>query len=295
MFQSDVLKGERILVTGGGTGLGRSMTEGFLKAGAHCTIWGRRGEVLEETAAELREQTGGEVDTKAVNIRDAEAIDAAVAEGFEKGGFTGLVNNAAGNFISPTEALSANAFNSIASTVFHGTFNVTNAVGKRWIGGGKGGSILSIVTTWVWTGSAFVVPSAMSKAGVAAMTQSLAVEWGPKGIRANAIAPGPFPTKGAWDRLMPKGAAEKVGDISGEESVPMRRVGKHEELANLAVFLMAPGAAYINGAVVPIDGGQYLNSAGTFAGLSALEMSDWMAIRDTIQATNAADKAKRST
>ncbi|MGD8326125.1 MAG: SDR family oxidoreductase [Sphingomonadales bacterium] len=288
MFQKDLFKGKKILVTGGGTGLGRSMTEKYLELGAEVVIWGRRLNVLEETAAEL----GGPVTVQAVDIRDPEAIEAAVAEIWEQGPLSGLVNNAAGNFISPTENLSANAFNAIASIVFNGTFNVTNAVGKRWLKDGLKGNILSIVTTWVWTGSPFVVPSAMSKAGVAAMTQSLAVEWGPRGIRANAIAPGPFPTKGAWDRLMPQNAKGSVRD--GEEGVPLRRYGKHEELANLAAFLMADQSEYITGAIIPIDGGQYLNSAGNFAGLSSLSPEDWQAVRDQIQTSNAKDKAERT-
>ncbi|MEM8827462.1 MAG: SDR family NAD(P)-dependent oxidoreductase, partial [Pseudomonadota bacterium] len=181
IFRDDAMQGERILVTGGGTGLGRSMTAAFMSLGAHCIIWGRRGGVLEETADELRKETGGSCDTMSVDIRNAGAIDEAMEAAFDGGALTGLVNNAAGNFVSPTERLSPNAFNAIASIVAHGTFNTTVAAGRRWIGGGHKGSILSIVTTWVWTGGPFTVPSAMSKAGVAAMTQSLAVEWGPKG------------------------------------------------------------------------------------------------------------------
>src|SRR5687768_7548739 len=240
MFKTDLLKGQKILVTGGGTGLGKSMSEHFMRLGAHVVIWGRRGPVLDEAAAEMREATGGSCETMAVDIRNAGAIDEAMQAIFDAGPLTGLVNNAAGNFVSRTEDLSPNAFNAIASIVAHGTFNTTVAAGKRWIAGGHKGSILSIVTTWVWTGGPFTVPSAMSKAGVASMTQSLAVEWGPKGIRANAIAPGPFPTKGAWDRLMPAPLAEKMGDGgTGSRSVPLRRVGEHKELTNLACFIMS--------------------------------------------------------
>ena len=179
MFRTDLMKGQKILVTGGGTGLGRTMTQAFMALGAECVIWGRRGPVLEETAAELREATGSVCHVQAVDIRNGGQIDEAMEDIFRSGPLTGLVNNAAGNFISRTEDLSPNAFNAIASIVAHGTFNTTVAAGKRWIAGGHKGSILSIVTTWIWTGGPFTVPSAMSKAGIAAMTQSLAVEWGP--------------------------------------------------------------------------------------------------------------------
>ncbi len=297
IFRDDAMKGERILVTGGGTGLGRSMTEAFMRLGAHCIIWGRRGGVLEETADELRKSTGGTCDAMSVDIRNGAAIDEAMEQIFGGGPLTGLVNNAAGNFVSPTERLSPNAFNAIASIVAHGTFNTTVAAGKRWIAGGHKGSILSIVTTWVWTGGPFTVPSAMSKAGVAAMTQSLAVEWGPKGIRANAIAPGPFPTKGAWDRLMPEPLMKKIGGREGaeRESIPMGRVGDHQELANLATFLMAPGCEYLTGEVIALDGAQWLNTAGNFANLSALDDADWDMISEGIKATNAEDRKARTT
>lgn len=295
MFKTDLLKGQKILVTGGGTGLGKSMSEHFMRLGAHVVIWGRRGPVLDEAAAEMREATGGTCETMAVDIRNAGAIDEAMQAIFDAGPLTGLVNNAAGNFISRTEDLSANAFNAIASIVAHGTFNTTVAAGKRWIEGGHKGSILSIVTTWVWVGGPFTVPSAMSKAGIAAMTQSLAVEWGPKGIRANAIAPGPFPTKGAWERLMPEPMAKKLGGGSlGANQIPLRRMGEHIELANLAAFLMSDGCEYLTGAVIPIDGGQWLTSGGNFNALTNLDDNDWGMIREAIQATNAADRANRT-
>lgn len=297
MFKDDLLDGQKILVTGGGTGLGRSMAEHFMRLGAEVVIWGRRGSVLDEAATEMREATGGVCAAMAVDIRNAGAIDEAMEAIFAERPLTGLVNNAAGNFISRTEDLSANAFNAIASIVAHGTFNTTVAAGRRWIEGGHKGSILSIVTTWIWTGGPFTVPSAMSKAGIAAMTQSLAVEWGPKGIRANAIAPGPFPTKGAWDRLMPEPAMAKLGGGGslGAGSIPLRRMGEHRELANLAAFLMSDGCDYLTGAVIPIDGGQYLSSGGNFHALTNLDDDDWSAIRDTIAASNAADRAKRTT
>ncbi|MFZ5608103.1 MAG: SDR family oxidoreductase [Pseudomonadota bacterium] len=294
MFNKDLLKDKKILVTGGGSGLGKAMTRKFLDLGAEVVIWGRRQAVLEASAAELARETGGRIAAQTVDIRDPDAIEAAVDRLWQHRPLAGLVNNAAGNFISRTEDLSPRAFNAIASIVFHGTFNVTNAVGKRWLAQGLKGNILSIVTTWVWTGSPFVVPSAMSKAGVAAMTQSLAVEWGPRGIRANAIAPGPFPTKGAWDRLLPADKAGEAPAREGIEAIPLKRYGRHEELANLAAFLMADATEYITGAVIPIDGGQYLNGAGTFAGLWSLSDDDWRAARQAIKAANEADKAQRA-
>ena len=294
MFADGLMNGQKILVTGGGTGLGKSMSAAFAALGAEVVIWGRRGSVLDETARELSEATGGTVSAMPVDIRNGGAIDEAMQAVFDAGPLTGLVNNAAGNFISPTEDLSPNAFNAIASIVAAGTFNTTVAAGKRWIEAGLKGNILSIVTTWVWTGGPFTVPSAMSKAGVAVMTQSLAQEWGPKGIRANAIAPGPFPTKGAWERLMPEPLAKKTGAGTGASSIPLRRFGEHDELANLAVFLMSPGCDYLTGAVIPIDGGQWLASGGNFNSLSALDKDDWATIKGSIQATNAADRAKRT-
>jgi NAD(P)-dependent dehydrogenase (short-subunit alcohol dehydrogenase family) len=295
MYQADLLKGHKILVTGGGTGLGKSMTEKYLSLGAECIIWGRRASVLEETANELHEKTGGTISWASVDIRNPMAIEEAVEKAFAGNPLTGLVNNAAGNFISRTEDLSANAFNAIASIVFHGTFNTTNAVGKKWIAQKLKGSVISIVTTWVWTGGPFTVPSAMSKAGVNAMTQSLASEWGPKGIRLNAIAPGPFPTKGAWERLMPQTDAMKgMGSVDGTQTIPLRRMGRHDELANLAVFLMSEHTEYLTGECIAIDGGQWLNSAGNFHQLSALGDAEWEAIRGMIQATNAKDKSART-
>lgn len=295
MFRKDLLKGHKILVTGGGTGLGKSMAEGYAAHGAEVVIWGRRGPVLAEAAAEMREKTGGVIVPMAVDIRNASAIDEAMEEIFAAGPLTGLVNNAAGNFISRTEDLSANAFNAIASIVAAGTFNTTVAAGKRWIAGGHRGSIISIVTTWVWTGSPFTVPSAMSKAGVAAMTQSLAVEWGPKGIRANAIAPGPFPTKGAWERLMPEPLVKKTGSAMGSEDIPLRRMGDHQELANLAIFLMADDCAYLTGEVIALDGGQWLATDGNFHALTRLDGKDWEMIGEAIRSTNSKDRQQRTT
>jgi len=293
MFRDHLLDGHKILVTGGGTGLGKSMAGAFMALGAEVVIWGRRGGVLDEAAAELAQATGGTCTPMAVDIRNGAGIDDAMAEVFAAGPLTGLVNNAAGNFISPTEDLSPNAFNAIAGIVAAGTFNTTVAAGKRWIAGGHKGAIVSIVTTWVWNGGPFTVPSAMSKAGVAAMTQSLAVEWGRHGIRANAIAPGPFPSKGMSDRLMPAPLLEKTGG-KGAASIPLGRWGELSELDNLAVFLVSGGCDYINGAVIPIDGGQWLVSGGNFANLTALDADDWAGIKAAIGATNAADRAART-
>lgn len=294
MFAEGLMKGQKILVTGGGTGLGRAMAEAFMALGAEVVIWGRRGAVLETAADEMRAATGGTCTAMAVDIRNGAAIDEAMQAVFDAGPLTGLVNNAAGNFISPTEDLSPNAFNAIASIVAAGTFNTTVAAGKRWIEGGLRGSITSIVTTWVWTGGPFTVPSAMSKAGVAAMTMSLAQEWGPKGIRANAIAPGPFPTKGAWERLMPEPLMQKTGAAMGADAIPLRRMGEHYELTNLAVFLMSGHCDYLTGAVIPIDGGQWLASGGNFHALTALDRDDWTMIKGAIQSTNAKDRADRT-
>lgn len=293
MFRPDLLKGKRILVTGGGSGLGKSMTERFLELGAKVAICGRRGAVLEETAAELAAKTGGKITTHRLDIRDANSVEEMIDAIWADGPLDCLVNNAAGNFISRTEDLSSRGFDAIANIVLHGTFYVTQACGRRWIAEGRPmaapASVLSIVVTWVFNGSAYVVPSAMAKSGVAAMTRSLAVEWGPKGVRLNAVAPGPFPTEGAGARLSPSGDMKE----KGQEAIPMRRVGKHLELANLAAFLLADEVAYINGEVMAIDGGQWLNGAGNFGYLDALTDDDWGQIRERIQKTNAADRAKR--
>jgi NAD(P)-dependent dehydrogenase (short-subunit alcohol dehydrogenase family) len=294
MYRPGLMKGERILVTGGGTGLGREMAEAFMVLGADVHICGRRGEVLEETAKELRaaHPEGGEVIPHACDIRVSDAIHDMVDTIWSKHGpLTGLVNNAAGNFISRTEDLSSRAFDAIANIVFHGSFYVTLDIGKRWIAEKRRGNVISILTTWVWNGSAFTVPSAMSKAGLNVMTQSLAVEWGRYGLRFNAIAPGPFPTKGAWERLSPGQALDGGGSRSGN---PMGRVGEMHELCNLAVLLMGPGAEYINGQTIAIDGAAYQAGGGNFAMLSQWTDDQWKAARDAIQSANAKDRAKRT-
>jgi len=292
MFKEGLLAGQRILVTGGGTGLGREIAAGYLALGAELWLAGRRGGVLEATAKELVNSFGGKVTTHAVDIRDAAAVDAMVQRIWDESGpLTGLVNNAAGNFISPTKDLTPNGFNAIASIVFHGTFYVTHAVGKRWIAGGHKGSVISILVTWVHTGSPYVVPSAMSKAGLHVMTKSLAVEWGRYGIRLNAIAPGPFPTEGAAKRLRPGGGFQDSAKLN-----PMRRVGRMEELQHLATFLMAEGCEWLTGETIAIDGGGYLatGSGGYFAELDQLSDADWEKMRAMIKAQNDKDRAGRT-
>jgi NAD(P)-dependent dehydrogenase (short-subunit alcohol dehydrogenase family) len=292
MFKQGLLAGKRILITGGGTGLGREIATRYLSLGAELWIAGRRSSVLEQTAQELMKSAGGKVRTHAVDIRDAAAVDAMVQRIWDESGpLTGLVNNAAGNFISPTKDLSPNGFNAIANIVFHGTFYVTHAVGKRWIAGGHKGTVLSILVTWVHTGSPYVVPSAMSKAGLHVMTKSLAVEWGRHGIRLNAIAPGPFPTEGAAKRLRPGGGFEDSTQLN-----PMRRVGQMEELQNLATFLMADGCEWLTGETIAIDGAGYLatGSGAYFTQLDKLSDEEWEKMRSLIKAQNDKDRAGRT-
>ena len=294
MFRQDLMKGERILVTGGGTGLGKEMAEAFLALGATVYIWGRRGAVIEEAAAELMGKHGGKVVGQSVDIRKPDAIKSAVDAIWADGGaLTGVVNNAAGNFISRTEDLTTNGFNAISDIVFRGTFYVTHDIGKRLIAEKKPASFLAILTTWVWNGSAFTVPSAMSKAGVNIMTQSLATEWGRYGLRFNAIAPGTFPTKGMTERLSPGGGNLTARDSNGGN--PMGRVGEMHELANLAVLLMARGADYVNGQTIAIDGAGYQAGGGNFyQPMSKLGDEEWAAISSMIRGANDKDKAART-
>ena len=294
MFKDDLLKNKRILVTGGGTGLGKEMSRYFLKYGAEVLICGRRVGVLEETANELMKENGGLVKCYGLDIRGPQDVDNTINEIFQEGPLDGLVNNAAGNFISRTQDLSHRGFEAIASIVFHGTFYVTHSVGKRWIDLGRKGSILSILATWVWTGSAFTVPSAMSKSGINAMTKSLATEWGNVGIRLNAIAPGPFPTEGAWSRLTPNQELNQNSSSETYSQNPMGRVGKMEELGNLATFLMSDGCDYLTGQTIAIDGGEYLTGGTFYRSLASLKDKDWEAIKATIKTTNEKDKAKRT-
>ncbi|HEY2338474.1 MAG TPA: SDR family oxidoreductase [Burkholderiales bacterium] len=292
MFKEGLLRGKRILITGGGTGLGKEIAARYAELGAELWLAGRRGGVLEETSKELTAKYGGVVKTHAIDIRDAAAVDAMVQRIWDESGpLSGLVNNAAGNFISPTKDLSPNGFNAIANTVFHGTFYVTQAVGRRWIAGQHPGTVLSILVTWVHTGSPYVVPSAMSKAGLHVMTKSLAVEWGRFGIRLNAIAPGPFPTEGAEKRLRPGGGFQKSSDLN-----PMRRVGRMEELQNLATFLMADGCDWLTGETIAVDGAGYLatGSGAYFSELDRLSDADWDKMRAMIKAQNEKDRAGRT-
>ena len=293
MFKDGLLKGKRILVTGGGTGLGEVMTLAYAQLGAAVYICGRRAGVAEETAKRISDATGSTVKGLGCDIRVAEAVEEMIAGIWADGGaLTGLVNNAAGNFISRTKDLSPRGFNAISDIVFRGSFYVTLACGKRWIEGGDKASVISILTTWIWNGGPFTVPSAMSKAGLNIMTKSLATEWGPNGIRLNAIAPGPFPTKGAWERLSPGAAGEGRSDLG--ERIPMGRNGKMAELANLAVFLMADGCDYLTGQTIAIDGAAHLGGTGNFAALSRLGDSEWEAIRGQIRSANEKDKAQRA-
>jgi len=296
MFREGLMSDERILVTGGGTGLGREMAEAFLRLGARVYICGRRQNKLDDTVRDLMEKhgdaSGGKITGHACDIRDADAIHAMVDDIWADGGaLTGVVNNAAGNFVSRTEDLSVNGFNAIADIVMRGTFYVTLDIGKRLIEEGKRASFLSILTTWVWSGSAFVVPSAMSKTAIHAMTQSLATEWGRYGLRFNAIAPGLFPTEGMSARLSPGGR----GGNSNNEMNPMGRAGEMHEIANLAVFLMGQGAEYVNGQTIAIDGAGYQATGGTFyQALQGLGDAEWEQMRAMIKGTNAKDKADRA-
>lgn len=273
MFKNKELKDEVIVVTGGGSGLGKSMTKYFLELGAKVVITSRKLDRLEATARELTQETGGEVLPVQCDVRRYDQVENMLHRTLEKfGKADALLNNAAGNFISPTERLSAHAFDTIIDIVLKGSKNCTLAFGKHWINEKQKGTILNIVTTYAWTGSAYVVPSATAKAGVLAMTRSLSVEWAKYNIRINAIAPGPFPTKGAWDRLLPGDLKEKF-DV--KKKVPLRRVGEHQELANLAAYLLSGFSAYINGEVVTIDGGEWLQGAGEFNMLEQVPQQLW--------------------
>lgn len=289
MFTQGLLKGRRILVTGGGTGLGKAMTTKFLQLGAEVHICGRRKSVCEETAGELMKDHGGKVVAHGVDIRDAGAVDAMIEEIWKDGPLTDLINNAAGNFISRTQDLSPRGFDAVANIVMHGTFYVTHAVGRRWIAGKHRGNVVSITVTWVRNGSPYVVPSTMSKAAIHAMTMSLATEWGKYGIRLNTIAPGEIPTEGMSKRIKP-------GDEAGARTKamnPMLRVGTMEELQNLATFLISGGCDWINGETIAMDGAQALAMGGNFYQLRDWSDDDWNAARDAIMAQNNKDKAAR--
>ena len=290
MFKKDLLEGKRILITGGGTGLGKEMANHFAEHGAELYICGRRENVLKETSDEISNKHGSKVHYQTLDIRASKDVDDYVQSIFDEGPLDGLVNNAAGNFISPTKDLSHKGFDAIANIVFHGTFYMTHSVGKRLIETSHKASIINILTTWVWTGSPYVVPSAMSKSGINAMTKSLAAEWGKYGIKVNGIAPGPFPTKGAWERLNP----DNNNDDGMMSTVPLGRVGEMIELQNLATFLMADGCDYLTGQTIGIDGAQYLTGGGTFSQLDKLSDEDWESMRKLIRDANNKDKVDRA-
>lgn len=282
MLRDGALKGKTIVVTGGGSGLGKAMTTYFLELGAQVVITSRNIEKLQKTKEELEASTGGKILAVQCDVRNYEEVENMVKASIEAFGTVDvLLNNAAGNFISPTERLSSNAFDTIIDIVLKGTKNSTLAFGKHWIDKKETGkTVLNIVTTYAFTGSAYVVPSATAKAGVLAMTRSLAVEWAKYGIRFNAIAPGPFPTKGAWDRLLPGDLKEKF-DLA--KKVPLKRVGEHQELANLAAYLVSDFSAYINGEVIVIDGGEWLKGAGQFNLLEAVPENMWDMLEQMIR------------
>ena len=273
MLKEGSLKSKTIIVTGGGTGLGKSMTKYFLELGANVVITSRKIDVLEKTAAELSEQTKSNCFPVACDVRNYDEVENVFKQAIEKfGGVEILVNNAAGNFISPTERLSHRAFDSVVDIVLKGSYNCTLAAGKYWIENNIPGNVLSVVTTYAWTGSGYVVPSACGKAGVLALTRSLAVEWGKYGIRLNAIAPGPFPTEGAWSRLLPQDMKEDF-DLAKKNAIG--RLGDHQELANLAAYLISDYAGFITGEVVVIDGGEWIKGAGEFNMLEKVPKQMW--------------------
>lgn len=273
MLKDDALKGKTIIITGGGTGLGRSMGKYFLELGANLVITSRKKEVLDKSAQELIDETKGKVLTVACDVRKYEEIENVIKSAeSEFGAIHGVVNNAAGNFISPTERLSHRAFDIVVDIVLKGTYYTTLAAGKHWIAKKQPGTFLNIVTTYAWTGSGYVVPSACGKAGVLALTRSLAVEWAKYKIRSNAIAPGPFPTEGAWSRLLP---GDLVKKFDPAERVPLKRVGDHQELANLAAYLISDYSSYVNGEVITIDGGEWLRSGGEFSHLEMIPDTMW--------------------
>ena len=300
MFDPRLMAGQRILVTGGGTGLGQAMAEQFLRLGADVAICGRRKSVCDETAAAWRATfPERRIDTFGVDIRNAQAVEEMVEALWQSGGLTGLVNNAAGNFVAPTESLSPRAFDAIANIVFHGTFYVTQAIGERWVDAARSGawtpdkpyrSVMSIIVTWVDNGSPYVVPSAMSKAGIEAMTKSLAIEWAKYGIRLNAVGPGEIPTEGMSKRLNP---GEEPGARSRKTN-PMARAGRMSELQNLSTFLMAPGVCdWLTGQSIFMDGANALATGGNFYELRQWSDADWQVARERIEAQNAKDKLQR--
>ena len=274
MLKENSLEGKVILVTGGGSGLGKSMVEYFYELGANIIITSRREDLLNEVAQKInKKENKNKVYPISCDVRDTDQVNNVIQKSFENfGSVDCLVNNAAGNFISPTERLSTRAFDAIIDIVLKGTINFTLNLGKRWIKNKESGNVLNIVTTYSWTGSGYVVPSACAKAGVLSMTRSLAVEWAKYNIRLNAVAPGPFPTKGAWDRLLPGDLKDKFDPA---KKVPLGRVGEHQELSNLCAYLVSDFSSYINGEVVTIDGAEWLKGAGQFNNLQMVTKAMW--------------------
>jgi len=291
IFRPDALAGKSILVTGGGSGLGKEISRALVDRGATVHICGRRAQVLEAAAQEIAPSGKAKVHTHVCDIRDADQVEIMMEAIWRVGPLTGLLNNAAANFIAPTKELSPRGFRAVTSTVMDGSFHVTLAAGKRWIANGLKGSVVSNLVTWVWTGSAFVVPSAMAKTALHAMTMSLAVEWGPYGIRLNATAPGPFPTESAWEKLNP--IPDTKSSATSPDTVPMRRFGEMRELQSLIIFLMSDACEYLTGQTIEIDGGQHLAGPGTFADLSALTDDQWKAAREAIVKSTERDKSQR--
>lgn len=283
MFQKDLLKNKRVLITGGGTGLGKAAAQRFLELGATVYICGRRHEVLASTEAELRERTGGLIHSRPCDVRDGAKVEELIHTIWRDGPLDALMNNAAGNFLARTEELSLRAFESVLGIVLQGTLHTTLACGKRWLAEKRHATVLNITTTYTTTGSAYVVPSAVAKAGVQALTRSLAVEWGNRGIRMNAIAPGPVPTEGAFSRLLPRPEFEDLA----KKRIPLGRFGTLEEFANLATFLISDASSYINGDVVTMDGGEWLQGAGEFTSLGRmLTDKEWEMMKPKKSKTN---------
>ena len=276
MFERDLLRDKRILVTGGGTGLGKGMAKRFLELGAAVYICGRREHVLRETVSELDRLAPGKIRSAVCDVREVARVEEMIDGIWQEGALDVVVNNAAGNFLARTEDLSSGAFEAVIGIVLMGTIHVTMACGRRWLQSKYRATVLNIAATYVVSGSGYVAPSAIAKAGVVALTRSLAVEWGDRGIRMNAIAPGPIPTEGAFSRLMPRAELEQAA----RSRIPAGRFGTVEELANLAAFLVSDGSSYINGEVVTMDGGEWLQGAGEFSALGRLlSEEDWKRMR----------------
>jgi NAD(P)-dependent dehydrogenase (short-subunit alcohol dehydrogenase family) len=292
IFREGALEAKSVLVTGGGGGLGLEISKALAAKGAKVHICGRRPAVLEVAAESISKCGPVPASHHVCDVRDADQVDAMMENIWSEGPLTGLVNNAAANFISPTKDLTPRGFRAVTSTVMDGSFHVTLAAGKRWIAGGLKGSVVSNLVTWVWTGSAFVVPSAMAKTALHAMTMSLAVEWGRYGIRLNATAPGPFPTEGAWEKLNP--IPDASSSATRPDTIPLGRYGRIEELQNLIVFLLSDACEYLTGQTIAIDGGQHLAGPSTFADLGALTDEQWRVAREAIRRSTEREKAQRA-